>query len=209
MGNRISKKISDRIMESIPLVILVMGITSTQKGDTLTVIISIVIGVIIGELLKIDKIIERIGDFFKNIFLRDGKDNKFQEAFVATSLLFCVGSMAILGSLDAGISKNYEILFIKSLLDGIVALILSSMMGFGVMVSAIPLFIYESFITLLAKFVSPILSEGVVLNIAGVGGIMLIALSLSMLKIKIFKVENMLPAIFIPIIYDVILKIFI
>lgn len=206
MGNRISKKISDRIMEAIPLVILVLGITSSQKGDTIIVIISLVIGVITGETLKIDNKIEKMGEFFKNLLIKDKEESKFQEAFIVTSLLFCVGSMSILGSLDAGISKNYEVLFIKSLLDGIVALILSSMMGYGVLVAAVPVLIYEGAITLLANLISPLLSENVVANITGVGGIMLIALSISMLKIKEFKVENMLPAILIPIIYELIIK---
>lgn len=118
-----------------------------------------------------------------------------------------MGSMGILGSLDAGIRGNCDILFAKASIDGITSLILASSLGIGVALSGFSLLIYQGFLTLLASFLAPIFSEAVITNISGIGGVMIFAIGLQMMKIKNFKIANTLPALLVPLIYQLILNI--
>lgn len=187
-------------MDGIGLTIVVIGIMGSIKSqNTILVIISIVLGSIIGEAINIQKKLDNLGDRLESYF---GKgDSNFSKGFVTASLIYCVGAMAIVGSLESGLSGNYSTLFAKSIIDGITSIILASTLGIGVAFSAIPILLYQGSITLLATYLKDLLSEQAITEMTSVGGILIIAIGINILGIKKIKVGNMLPAIFIPLIY--------
>lgn len=207
LGNRFPENIQKSIMKFLPLCVLVIGMSSALKGDTIIVIISVVLGVIIGEFFKLDEKLNTFADFLQRKFVK-GEESNFSEGFITGSLLFCVGSMGILGCIDAGVSGDYNLLFAKATIDGLSAFFLATTMGFGMAFSGISLLIYQGAVVLIAGFLAPILSPDVIANISGTGGITIIAICLSMLNLVDYKLANAIPSILIPIIYGFILKLF-
>lgn len=198
LKNGIPEKIKKTVLNGLALCILYIGISGSLKtNNTLIVILSIVLGSVIGEIIDIDKLIVNLGNKIENKF--QNKDSKISEGFVTSSLLFCVGAMAIVGSLEAGLSANYKTLFAKSILDGVSAIIFSSSLGIGVMLSSISVLIYQSIITLGAVFLKGILVNSVISDMTGAGSILIIGLALNMLNLTKIKVANLLPAVFLPI----------
>lgn len=203
---RINERTNESIVKGTALAIFLIGLKNANAGeDMMLMIFSIVIGTFIGETIHIEGKMEQLGKAIESKFKGD---NDIAKAFVTSSLLFCVGSMAILGALDGGLKGQHDTLFAKSTLDGIISIMFTSTLGIGVVFSAIPVLIYQGLIVLGAGFLKGILTTSVIANMSGVGGLLIIALSFNMLDIKKIRVGNMLPAIFIPIIYDVILKLF-
>lgn len=195
----IPEKFSNSIMKAVALCVIYIGIDGCLKGEkTLVTIISMALGALIGELLRLDDGINLLGKKLEDKFHK-GSDGSIAKGFVTASLLFCVGAMAIVGSLESGISGNHEILFSKSLLDFISAIIFSASMGIGVMFSAVFVLVYQGAITLLAQVVGPYLSDVVIAEMTCTGSILIIALGLNMLGITKLKVMNYVPAVFLPI----------
>ena len=195
----IPQKFSDSIMKAVGLCVIYIGIDGCLKGEkTLVTIISMALGALIGELLRLDDGINLLGKKLEDKFHK-GSDGSIAKGFVTASLLFCVGAMTIVGSLESGISGNHEILFSKSLLDFISAIIFSASMGIGVMFSAVFVLLYQGAITLLAQVVGPYLSDVVIAEMTCTGSILIIALGLNMLGITKLKVMNYVPAVFLPI----------
>ena len=201
IGDKISKSLQDTILAFIPIAIMMIGVNAGLKGSTLIIIVSLVIGIVIGEKLDLEGSVNKLGEKFKKLLIKNPEDNdsKFVEGYVSATL--------ILGSLDAGIRGNSDILLAKASIDGITALILASTMGIGVAVSGFSLLIYQGTLTILASFLAPIFSEAVIANISGIGGVMIFAIGLQMMKIKNFKIANTLPALLVPLIYQLILNI--
>jgi len=203
--NKIKENLSTVLTSALALVTTSIGIASAIKtGDTLCVIICLVIGTCLGTLLKIHKRIEDAGDYFKQkLFHSANGGGRFTEGLVTASLLFCIGSMTIMGSFEAGINHNYSIIFAKSAIDMVSAMMFAAVMGVGVAFSAIPVFIIQGTLTLLAKVISPYLSEAVILEMSSVGGTILIGIGVNMLDIspKKIRVADMIPAIFLPALY--------
>lgn len=204
---RLTEKISTTIMNGLALCILYIGMSGALKGqDTLQIIICIAIGALIGEIIDIDKKIKNLGDFIEEKI--SNKKNKkveenisISEGFVTASLLFCVGAMAVVGSLESGLHGNHATLFAKSILDGVSSIIFTSSLGIGVIFSSIAILIYQGSITLLASSLSTVLNESVISNMSAVGSLLIVGLAFNMLGISKIKVANLLPAIFIPIIF--------
>lgn len=195
----ISKRFSDLIMHAIALVTMVIGITfATASENMLIVIISLVVGALIGEGINIDKKLNQLGDLIKSKV--KSESGNVGEGFVTATLLFCVGSMAIMGALDSGLRGDHTVLYTKAIMDGISALIFASSMGIGVILSAMPILLYQGSITLLSSFIQPYLTQIMMTEMNGVGGILLIGLGISILGIKEIKVSNLLPALVIPVI---------
>ncbi len=195
----ISKRFSDLIMHAIALVTMVIGITfATASENMLIVIISLVVGALIGEGINIDKKLNQLGDLIKSKV--KSESGNVGEGFVTATLLFCVGSMAIMGALDSGLREDHTVLYTKAIMDGISALIFASSMGIGVLLSAVPILLYQGSITLLSSFIQPYLTQSMMTEMNGVGGILLIGLGISILGIKEIKVSNLLPALVIPVI---------
>lgn len=198
----IPEKFSDAIMKALALCVLFIGIEGCLEGEkTLVVIISMAVGAFVGTLLKLDDRLNLIGKKLEDKLIKDKtQENSFAKGFVTTSVLFCVGAMAIVGSLESGINNNHEILFSKSLLDCISSIIFTASLGIGVMFSAVMVFLYQGIITVLAQFVGPYLSDAVIAEMTCVGSLLIIALGLNMLGVTKIKVMNLVPAVFLPII---------
>lgn len=205
MKKGLPKRFGDSIMDALALFTFGLGVIFFMKSQEMMVLIfSLVLGTIIGELIDIEKRLESLGDSLQSKL--KGVGGRFSEGFVTASLLFCVGSMAIMGSLQSGLSGNHEVLYAKTAIDMAAALIFASAMGFGVAMSAIPLLIYEGGLSLAASAVAPYLNAAVVDEMTAVGGVLLMGLSLSILEIKKIRVGNMLPGIFLPIIIMLLIK---
>lgn len=198
------KKMADTLMIGLGLCTLYIGISGCLEGEnTLVLIISMVAGTILGEAIDLDDKINKLGNFLERKFA--GKKSEatqkvsLAEGFVTSSLLFCVGAMAIVGSLQSGLTGNHETLYAKSMLDFVAAIIFASTLGAGVMLSASLLFLYQGSITLLAQFIEPFLTDPVIAEMNCVGNVIIIGLAMNMLGISKFKVMNFVPAIFLPI----------
>lgn len=203
----IPQRFNDMIMKALGLSVLYIGISGSLKStDTLLLILSLIIGAIIGELLDIDKWLNNLGQTIENRFKKLNKGGSIAEGFVSASLLFCIGSMAIVGSIQSGLEGNHEMLYVKSMLDGITSIIYASSMGIGVIFSAVAVFLYQGAITLAAGFLGSVLLEGQIANITGIGSILIMGLGFNLLGLAKIKVANFLPAIFIPIIYYIVIS---
>lgn len=205
----IPKRLDKSIMEGLALVVTYMGISGTLEGDNpLYVIISITMGIIIGELIDIDNLLNKLGLYLdsklsKNNESSSKEENKISKGFVSSSLLYCVGAMAVVGSIQSGLSNDYSVLLAKSVLDGVSSIFFAASMGIGVLLSSVAVFIYEGIITLGASGLSNILSDNVITYMTCVGSLLIMAMGLNMLKVCNIKVANMLPSMLIPIILGI------
>ena len=218
----IRESIADTVMKGLGLCVLYIGISGSLKGENVLIaILSIAAGGLIGALCDLDGLLARFGQKIEAAlpsFTARRKKSKsarsgqaadqaptgqiprvpIAQGFVSASLLFCVGAMAIVGSLQSGLSGNHEMLFTKSLLDGIAAIIFASTLGLGVLFSAAAVLLYQGAITLLAQFVAPFLTSHVVNEITCVGSLLIMAIGLNLLKITDLKIMNYLPALALP-----------
>lgn len=198
--NGIPEKYNQTVMQAIGLAVILVGIkTALGCDDLLIIIVSLAMGSVLGEFIGIEAYLSRLGNLLETKFSKSS--SSFSAGFVTASLMYCVGSMAIVGSLESGLTGNHDTLFAKSALDGIVGIILTSSLGVGVMFSAIPVLIYQGGITLMAGVLKPLLIPEVVSQMSGTGGLLILALGLNMIREKKIKVGNMLPAVFIPLVY--------
>ena len=209
IGILFRRKIKDTytkaIISALALVTIVIGITSAITTENLLcVIVCMALGTLLGELLRLDDRINGAGDFLKRKVLKGkAEGSRFTEGFVSACILFCVGSMTIMGSLEAGVNHNYSIIFAKSALDFVSSMMFGAAMGIGVTFSAAFVLVFQGALTLLATLVSPYLSQAVITEMTAAGGTILIGMGLNMLELSPVrvKVANMLPAIFLPIAY--------
>lgn len=200
LNKGIKDSYKDTIMNGVGLAVIVIGITSGIKSENIILVIgSIVLGGILGEAIGIENKLNNLGN---NLQKRVGGENSnFSKGFVTASLVFCVGAMAIVGSLESGIQGEHSTLFAKSILDGITSAIFASTLGIGVAFSALAVFIYQGSITILSSFIKDLFVPELINEMSAVGGILIMAIGINIMDIKKIKVGNMLPAIFIPIIY--------
>ncbi len=205
----ISEKISSGIMGALALCVFYIGVSGAfECQNVLVVILSMAIGAFVGELLDFDARLGKLGDRLEAAVGKSGDKGSVSKGFVTASLLFCVGAMTIVGSLQSGISGNHDTLFAKSLIDGIAAMVLASTMGIGVMLSAVFVLVYQGAITLCSGFLEPILTETIIAEMTCVGSLLIVGLAFNMLKITKLKVMNYVPAIFVPIAIYWILELF-
>lgn len=192
----IPERISSAIMSAVALCIISIGITGMLKGEnSLTLIASMAAGAAIGTLLNLEGAVERLGQSVERRLRHEGEKGGLAQGFVTASLLFCVGAMAVVGSIDAGLRGENDMLFSKSLLDMISACMLSMTLGVGVLLSAGAIFVYQGAIVLLAQLIAPLLSETDIAELTCAGSVMLLALGLNMLGLTKLKVANFLPAL--------------
>lgn len=196
----INEKYKTTIIDGVSLGLIVVGIMSGIKTNNLVLlIISLALGGLIGEAIDIEGGLIKFGKKIENRFAQG--DSYFAKAFVSATLVFCIGAMGIVGSIESGLTGNHETLFAKSTLDGIFAIIFASGLGIGTAFAAIPIFIYQGSITLLAGYLKDILTPELVNEISATGGILIIGIGLNLLNLKKIRVGNLLPAVFIPFIY--------
>ena len=204
------EKISDTIMSGLALCIIYMGISGALECQhVLICIISMVVGGLIGELIDIDKGLNSLGDKIEEK-LNKGKTDVSKEkvsisqGFVSASLLFCVGAMAVVGALNSGLFGNNDTLFAKSALDGVSSFLFSLTMGIGVLLSAVAVFLYEGIIACGAFLLKGVLSTAVITEMKAVGSFLILSLGINMILKSNIKVANLLPAMFVPIIFGII-----
>lgn len=208
-GQAIPEKIKKTVIQGIGLtVLLIGGSMSLQTKNPLVVISSMVIGGIIGEWLDIELRLQYLGNWLQQRFAKNGHGSQFTKAFVTTSLIYCVGAMAIMGSLESGLRGNNNILYAKSMLDGVSAIVFSSSMGIGVLLSAVPVLIYQGSITLAAGLLQGVLSPQVIAEMSSVGGLLIVGIGINILEIKEIKVGNLLPSIFFAIPFAILFTMF-
>jgi len=200
------KGLSDRvrivIMQGIGLSSVVIGIMgSIMTKNVLLLVISLALGGIIGSLLKIDYNLDKLGKKIEDKFSEDGG---FAKGFVLSTLIYCVGAMAIVGSMEAGVGGNNTTLYIKSLLDGITAIVFTATLGYGVIFSSIPVLIYQGGIVLLSKVIAPYMTDALINEMSAVGGVLIIGIGLTLLEIKKIHLGDLLPAILIPVLWWII-----
>ena len=197
----INEKISNTIMNGLALCVVYIGISGALKGDnTIVMIISVALGAFIGEIIDIDNKLEALGKAIEKRFNKNNGNISIAEGFVTATLLFCIGAMAIVGSLESGLNNNHSTLYAKSILDGISSIIFASTLGIGVALSAIVVFIYQGSITLAASFLAAFLSDIAINNMTAVGSLLIIGLGLNVLGVTKIKVSNLLPSIIIAVI---------
>lgn len=202
--NLISERLTCVLTHALGLCVLGVGIGYlTGTADMLCVIVCMVIGSILGSAIDIERRLEGAGELLRSKLVKGEGGSRFTEGFVTASLLFCVGAMAITGSIEAGLNHNYEILVSKGVIDGVTSISFAAAMGIGTAFSAIPLLIYQGGITLLAGWLGPYLPEAVITEMTAAGGALIIGIAVNMLGLgrERIKVGNMLPAMFLPIAY--------
>lgn len=182
------------VMQGLGLAVLLIGMEMALKTkNVLIVILSLVVGGLAGEWGNIDDKLNRFGAWLSE--QTKGRYGDLGQGFVAASLIYCVGAMAIVGAIQDGLAGDATTLYAKSMLDGISSIVLSSALGAGVALSSISILVYQGSISLLAGQLSTVLGEAVIREMTAVGGVLIVGIALSMLEIKIIKVANLLPAI--------------
>jgi len=197
VGHKLGNSMRKSILQGLGLVTILIGLKmAIQTRNILLMLGSVLLGVIIGELLKIDQWLEKLGNLMEGIFQKQGK-GRFSEGFVTASIIFCTGPMAILGAIQDGLSGDYQLLGIKSVLDGVAAVAFSATLGFGVAFSSLSILLYQGAITIFAVFLEPILTEPMILEITATGGLLIIGIGLKVLDLVQIKLANFLPALVI------------
>ncbi|MBU8891377.1 MAG: DUF554 domain-containing protein [Bacteroidales bacterium] len=200
IGIALNKKLPERfikiVFHAIGLFTLFIGFYMAMKTNNLfLMVISIVTGGIIGEWINIDKYVNLFGDKMKSKL--KSKNSRFSEGLVTAFLLFCMGSVTILGAIEEGLGGEPNLLLAKSVLDGVSSIALAAALGYGVAFSIIPLFIYQGGLTLFASHFGDFFAESIINELTAVGGLMLIGLGLNILEIKKIKILNMLPGLIV------------
>ncbi len=198
----IPERIRQALMTGMAFCVLYIGITGLfeEGANILVMIVCFALGGLLGELIDLDKRVNNIGLWIENKFSKKSEDTKIAEGFVAATLLFCVGAMTIVGSIDSGISGDNSTLYSKSVIDCVAAAALTSSMGIGVIFASLSTLVIEGGLTLLAGVISPILTDYIIAQMQVIGSLLIIALALNMLKITKIKVMNFVPAILLPLI---------
>ena len=196
-----SEKMSSHIMQGLALITFIIGLKGALVDqDMILLIVSISLGGYLGEMMQLEENIRKFAEWVQDKLSKEGAQNQLAEGFVSAVLIFCVGAMAVMGSLEAGLRDNHQILITKAIIDGIASIILTTTKGAGVMLSALAILLYEGGIMVLAQFVAPYLSEEIVYAMSAVGSLLLVALGLNLLELTKIKVMNFLPAMFLPIV---------
>lgn len=198
--NRVSEKYKEIIMHGIALVVILIGLQMAFQTEVIIVVLlSMLSGALIGELINLDSLLNKVGYKISYYFTRGKNTSNVTEAFISATLIFVIGAMAILGALDSGLRGDHEILYTKSILDGFTSLILTSTLGFGVILAAIPVFLYQGTIALLSSQIVSIFPEqlldGLINELTAVGGLLIVAIGLNILNLTKIRIANLLPSI--------------
>jgi uncharacterized membrane protein YqgA involved in biofilm formation len=192
----IPEKISYSVQNGLGLVVLIIGLQYAIKADNLVAIgLSLAIGAFLGELWGWEQKLENLGERLLKLF--KDQESPFAKGFVSSSLLFCVGAMAVVGALEDGLNGNYHILLIKSILNGIFSFLFSASMGVGVIFSAVPVLLYQGSISLASGLISPYITDAMLNGINSLGGILITGLSFNLLHITHMRIANFLPSLLI------------
>lgn len=204
LGGRLPERIRETVLHGLGLFTLVLGVSQgleafrppladVTRGAVLIVLGSVLVGGVLGELLRIERGLDRAGEALKARFGRG--QARFTEGFVIASLVFCVGPLTILGSIQDGLTGDYQLLAIKSLLDGFAALAFASALGWGVGFSVITILVYQGALSLAASALAGAFSDAMIAAMSAVGGILILGIGLRLLSLREVRVANLLPAL--------------
>lgn len=211
LGLIVKKKLpgafQESLMKTLGVAVIFLGIAGAMTGllkyhedgtwettGTMLMILSLAVGTVIGELFRIEDRMETLGETLKKLFRVQG-ENRFVEGFVTNALVICVGAMAVVGSLQEGLTGDASMLYTKALLDGVISMVFAASLGIGVLFAALPLFVYQGGITLLARLVAGYLTDEVIGNLSYIGSVLIAVVGVNLLFGKTVKVGNMLPAL--------------
>jgi uncharacterized membrane protein YqgA involved in biofilm formation len=188
------------VMQAIGLAVIVIGMSyALLTQEVLLMVLSLVIGGAIGAMIRIE---DRLEAFGRNVEERfRSAEGGFAKGFVLATLVYCVGSMAIIGSIEAGVNNDHTMLFIKSILDGVSAIVFTATLGYGVLFSALPVVLYQGIIVIVGVRVEPFLTEQLIDEMGAVGGVIILGIGINLLNIARIRVGDLLPAVFLPILY--------
>ncbi|PRO64353.1 DUF554 domain-containing protein [Alkalicoccus urumqiensis] len=205
---RFSRSMQETVMKAIGLAVLVLGFTMAVEGEEfLLVIFSLALGAILGERWNLEGKLNGVGSWLERRFKKEGDEggSSIAEGFIAATLLYVVGAMAIIGALDSGFRQDHSVLLTKSVLDGFTSVIFAATLGIGVMLSAVPVVVYQGSIALAAVWIVRFLPEEqldmIISEITAVGGIMIIGIGLNLLGLPKIRIANLLPAILLVILF--------
>jgi hypothetical protein len=203
LKGRFSENISTTLMQGLSLVVMLIGLSMALKTENLLIVtLSIVSGAVLGEIMKIEERLNRLGETLEKRF--GGGDGDFTKAYVSASLIYCVGAMAIMGAIESGLTGNHSILLVKSILDGVSAVVFSSTLGIGVAFSAATVLLYQGSIAMAAGFIKSYLTDAIITEMTAAGGLLIFGIGINMLEGKSrVKVGNLLPAIFTAIAFTI------
>lgn len=197
LGSRFPQRIQEIVFDALGLLTLFIGFQMASKTENVLVVLgALLTGGITGELLRLEDRLNRLGEILQRTFSME-RHKKFVEGFVTASLLFCVGPMAILGSIRDGLTGDYTILAIKSMLDGFASLGFASALGWGVLFSTITVFVFQGSITLSASWIQNLLTTSMINEMTAAGGLIIVGIGIRLLKIRDIRVGNFLPALII------------
>lgn len=202
----IPERIQQGLTAALSLCVLFIGIKGCVSGENVLITaVSLAVGTLIGEIINIDKQLNRFGDFLQRKLSKD-KNSSFGEAFVSATLFTCVGAMAVVGSIEAGMLGKFDTFYAKALLDCVFILIMTVTLGFGCFFSGFAVFVYEALLTLGASFISSFLTDSMINEMSCVGSVIIIAIALNTMKITKIKVGNLLPSAFMPMLLCLFIK---
>jgi uncharacterized membrane protein YqgA involved in biofilm formation len=204
LGGRLPDRVRETVLHGLGLVTLVVGVsqglaafrpplTELTRGAVLVVLGSVLVGGVIGELLRIERGLDRAGEALRARFGRG--QARFTEGFVVASLVFCVGPLTIVGAIQDGLTGDYQLLAIKSLLDGFAALAFASALGWGVGFSVITILVYQGGLSLSASAVAGAFSDAMIAAMSAVGGVLILGIGFRLLEVREVRVANLLPAV--------------
>ncbi|MGX9932328.1 DUF554 domain-containing protein [Virgibacillus salarius] len=197
---KIPERYKETVMQGIGLAVMIIGVQMALSTELIIIVLlSLLTGAILGELLNLEVRLNSLGTWIGSKFTTKSSDFSVSQGFVTASLIFVIGAMSVIGALDSGIRGDHEVLITKGILDGFVALVLTTTLGFGVILSVIPVVLYQGSIALLATQIEQILPEsflnGMITELTAVGGVLILAIGFNLLKITSIRIGNLLPAI--------------
>jgi len=203
LKGRINERVSQTTMKAMGLCVCIVGVSGALGGDILAMVVALALGAILGELANIDAALNRVGLWLEGKLSKNEGEGKptFATGFVTATLLFCVGAMAVVGSLNAGLMNDYSIILTKSIIDAVAAMALASTLGFGVLFSAFTVFLYQGTIEFFASYLQPFLTDGLIAQISAAGGIMILGLGFNLVTDAKIRVANLLPAFIFAVMY--------
>jgi uncharacterized protein len=200
IGARLPERLRSTLMAGMGLFTFGLGLQQFLKtANPILVLVSIVLGTVLGEALRIEERLESLGGWLEARLIRDPQaaGTQFVQGFLTASLLYCVGPMAILGSIQGGLAGDIRLLVTKGVMDGVASLTLASALGVGVMLSALPVLVYQGALTLLAGWAQAFLTAAMVAELSAAGGVMMMGIAINLLELRRVRVANMLPALVI------------
>ena len=196
VGAKLPERMRETAMRAIGIVTLLIGVSNFLEFDNpLVPLLSVILGLVIGEFLGIDDALKRFGAYLQKQLSKG--ESPVSRAFVTTSLIFCVGPLTILGSLEDGFTRDYSLLALKSALDFVASLSFAAVLGWGVLLSAGTVLVVQGLLTLTARFLGEVVTEPMILATTATGGVLILGLGLVLLELKEVRVANMLPALVI------------